>query len=153
MSRFRDEMRIGRAVLHQTMGDGAVVFSWPPEEGPLLDGDGNPILDGNGNPVIGPLPVDLTRIQVRVHEKFLSHGDLAGTSYHYAEVEDNSPVAVFWVEGDSGFTPIRGLYFLTEYGRGYRIDSVFPKDDQTQNAKVIELLPQDMIGWPVYTNA
>lgn len=153
MSRFRDEMRIGRAILHREMGDGALVFRWPPDEGPLFDGDGNPILDDEGDQVIGYLPVDTTRIQVRVHEKFIAHGDLAGTNYHYAEVEDNSPIAVFWIAGSSGFVPERGLYFVTEYGRGYRIDSTFPKDDQTQNAKVIELLPEDMIGWPVYTNA
>ena len=128
MGVFRDEMRKGRAVLHQTMGDGAIVFAMPLE------------MDGEGNPVV-------TRIKVRVHEKFLQTGDLRGTNFHYAEVEDESPIAVFWLDE---IKPFRGMLFLTEYGRGYRVDTTLPTDDQTQNAKVIELLPRDMIGWPEY---
>lgn len=134
MGVFRDEMRKGRAVLHQTMGDGAIVFDWPPQE------------DENGNPI----PPETTGIKVRVHEHYLPHGDLKGTNYHYAEVEDDSPTAVFWLNDPPGFAPEYGRYFLTEYGRGYKIDAVSPPDDQTQNAKVIELLASDMEGWPVY---
>ena len=134
MGIFRDEMRKGRAVLHRTMGDGAIIFAWPPEE------------DANGDPI----PPELIKIKVRVHEKYMTLGDLKGTNYHYAEVEDDSPIAVFWLDDPAGFKPERGMYFLTEYGRGYRIDSTFPPDDQTQNAKVIELFQLDMNGWPVY---
>lgn len=131
MSKFRDNMREARAVLHREMGDGAIIF----------DSD---------EMISSPNSFEILNIKVRVHEKFLQNGDLAGTNYHYAEVEDNSPVAVFWLNSPLGFVPKRGMYFLTEYNRGYRVDTVMPADDQTQNAKVIELLPSDMIGWPAY---
>lgn len=130
MSNFRNAMREARAVLHAEMGDGAIVF--------------------NAAEYAADPNSEIVAIKVRVHEKFLAEGDLAGTNYHYSEVEDNAPVAVFWLNSPAGFAPVRGMSFLTEYGRGYRIDSVFPPDDQTQNAKVIELLPADMIGWPIY---
>ena len=127
MSRFRNEMRIARAILHREMGDGAIIFAWP-----------------NANPV--PL-----RIQVRVHENYRALGDMAGTNFHYAEMQTNSPIAVFWLNSPDGFVPSRGMVFITEYGRGYRIETVMPPDDQTQNAEVVELLPSDMIGMPQYT--
>lgn len=127
MGNFRDQMRKGRAVIHQKMGDGAIIFAWPPEDGESVE--------------------ILASVNVRVHEKFLMEGDLKGTNYHYAEVEANAPVAVFWREE---FVPVRGLFFLTEYGRGYMIDHALDPDDQTQNAKVTELLDIDMVGWPEY---
>lgn len=131
MGKFRDEMRNGRAVLHQTMGDGAIIFAWPLQ------------LDELGNTI----PPDVFVIKVRVHEYFKAQGDLKGTNYHYSELEDGAPVAVFWLEEIS---PARGMVFVTEYGRAYRVDTTFPKDDQTQNAKVIELLARDMVGMPEY---
>ena len=151
MSRFRDEMRKGRAILHRDMGDRAIIFAWPVDDVQDTDDDGNPVFDDDGNPVMVPGQPDLIRIRVRVHEKFLENGDLKGTNYHYAEMEDNSPVAVFWLNVPDGFAPKRDMYFVSEYGRAYRIDSTFPKDDVTQNAKVIELLEKDKVGLPVYT--
>lgn len=126
MSFFRDEMRKARAVLHRDMGDGAVVFQWPVPQGSTLD---------------------LKRIKVRVHEKYLVQGDLEGAGYHAVELEDNAPVAVFWLEE---YRPVKGMCFLTEYGRGYIIETVKPEDDQTQNARVKELNERQMAGWPEY---
>lgn len=128
MSKFRDKMRKGRAVLHKYMGDGAIVFDWP-QTGPDFV---------------------VTNIQVRVHEKFLAQGDLAGTNAHYAEVEDSSPIGVFWLDQPAGFQPKRGKYLLTEYGRGYRIGTPMPVDDVTQNAELTPMLAKDMVGWPNY---
>lgn len=131
MGSFRDSMREARTILHQVMGDGAIVFDTAEIE-------------------TSPNSFEITKIKVRVHEKFVQNGDLAGTNFHYAELEDSSPIAVFWLNDPIGFAPKRGMSFLTEYGRGYRIDTVMPPDDQTQNAKVIEMLPSDMVNWPPY---
>ena len=136
MGKFREEMRKGRAILHQKMGDRANIFAYPFDE----DDDGNPVAP------------DISHIKVRVHEKFDALGDLKGTNYKYAEMEDNAPIAVFWLNIPTGFKPERGMAFVTEYGRVYIIDSTFPADDQTQNAKVNEVLGSRKAEFPEYEN-
>ncbi len=136
MSAFREEMRKGRAILHSRMGDRANIFAYPFDE----DDDGDPIAP------------EIAHIRVRVHEKFMALGDLKGTNYHYAEMEDNAPIAVFWLNTPPGFKPERGMAFVTEYGRVYKIDSTFPADDQTQNAKVVEVLGSAKDEFPEYEN-
>jgi len=128
MGIFYDKMLDARRAVHDTMSRPALCsmdFS-------LAESDPD---------YVAPLP-----ITVRVHDKFLKLGDLAGTNFHYAEVEDNSPRMIFLV---SEITPVRGLYVSLLPGVAYQVDHVEPQDNITITAKVVRLTPADAAGFPV----
>lgn len=83
----------------------------------------------------GDIPF-IRQITCRVHDKFLRVGDLAGTNFHYAEIEENSPRAIFMrAEIDK---PKRGYILATLRGY-YRIDSIQPPDGITVTANLVRL--------------
>lgn len=121
MSRFRDHIRQARRTLHEHMSVPALFFAWPSPE------------------VIKP-------VTVRVHDKFTYIGDLKGTNFHYAEIEDNSPRIVFMRSEVE--LPKRGMIITIEPGIGYSIDHVQPPDDISVTAKVVRLRAEEVATMP-----
>lgn len=124
VGKFREKLRSGRRVLHDRMGDPALYFA-PPYVG--------------GDTVVTP-------ITVRVHEHFGLLGDLKGTNFNYAEVEDQSPRIVFMRDE---ITPVRNMVVSVAPGQAYRVDTVSPPNDITVTARVVRLMKEDAEGLPV----
>src|SRR5690606_35034308 len=93
---------------------------------------------------VGPI----AEITVRVHDKFLRVGDLAGTNFHYAEVEENAPRAIFM---RAIIEPRRGYYLSTREGV-YHIESLQPPDDISVTANLSRLTEKEAAkqGHPTY---
>jgi hypothetical protein len=89
-------------------------------------------------PTVGEIPY-IRQITCRVHDKFLRVGDLAGTNFHYAEMEENSPRGIFM---RSEIEPKRGYIMATLRGY-YRIDSMLPSDGITVTANLVRLTNQN----------
>ena len=121
MGDFRDKKRRARSSLHERMSVPALYL-----------------------PMAGSKSQAL--ITVRVHDQWRALGDLKGTNFNYAEVEDISPRIVFLL---SELRPQRNGYVSVEPGLVYRIDVVLPDDDLTVTAKVVRLSAADAKGWPV----
>ena len=85
-------------------------------------------------------------ISVRVHEFWKALGDLKGTNFNYAEVEDISPRIVFLL---SEVAPKRGAIVSVAPGEAYRVDLVLPHDDITVTAKVVKYTAEEAKGFPV----
>lgn len=118
---FQDKIDRARQKLHDYMHIDALYYDSP-----------------NG----GDFPV-IRQITCRVHDKFLRVGDLAGTNFHYAEMEENSPRAIFM---RAEITPQRGFILATKRGY-YRIDSLLPPDGLTVTANLARLVnPADTNG-------
>lgn len=126
MGDFRTKIREARRSLHSYMSEAAIAYM----------------------PVTAPATPTLINVTVRIHEKFQALGDLKGTSFHYAEVEDNTPRIVFL---RSEITPQRNMIVSVEAGRAYRVDHVLPPDDITVTAKIVRLRAEDTVGLPVPT--
>lgn len=77
----------------------------------------------------------IRQITCRVHDKFLKVGDLAGTNFHYAEMEENSPRAIFM---RAEITPKKNMIMATKRGY-YRVDAVLPPDGITVTAHLARL--------------
>ena len=117
MGRFRNELRAARRVLHDYMADSALYFAWP---------------------FGATVP---RKITVRVHERYLPQGDLAGTNFHYAERRDDSPRAIFMLEE---IKPAKGFYIAVEStGVVYRLDASDPPDDLSQTFSLARLSPSE----------
>lgn len=84
-------------------------------------------------------------ITVRVHESWRALGDLKGTNFNYAEVEEITPRIVFLL---SELRPQRNAYVSVGPGEVYRIDVVLPDDDITVTAKVVKLSAAEAKGFP-----
>lgn len=121
MGEFRQLMRQARGDLHDTFSVPALYM-----------------------PVLGSKSQKL--ITVRVHEFWRALGDLKGTNFNYAEVEDISPRIVFLL---SEVQPQRGAIVSVEPGEAYRVDVVLPHDDITVTAKVVKLSAAETKGFPV----
>lgn len=124
MRRFRDHMRIGNRKLHEHMSFRALCFM-------------PPFVDGT---------TEVTEIDVRKHDKFVQLGDLKGTNFNYAEIEDNSPRLVF---ERSQIEPVRNHIVSVAVGEAYRVDTVLPPDDEFVTARVARLHPSEAAGLPV----
>jgi hypothetical protein len=124
MGVFRDQMRAGRAQLHEAMSEPALYFKPPYEEG----------------------VTEVLEITVRIHDKWRALGDLKGTNFNYAEIEAIVPQIIFW---RSEVTPARGYVVSVESGLAYRIDNVIPHDDLTQTANVVRLQANETTAFPV----
>lgn len=94
--------------------------------------------------VVGPI----AEISVRVHDKFLRVGDLAGTNFNYAETEENSPRGIFM---NAEMVPSTGYYLSTAEGI-YKVDSTMPPDDISTTANLTRITAEKLVaGHPVYT--
>lgn len=122
MGRFRQQVRDARRTLHDYMSVPALYFA---KNGPVRE------------------------ITVRVHDKFMALGDLKGTNFHYAEMEDDSPRLVFML---SEVEPSRGYYVSVEPGVAYFIDTPRVPDDITQTCRCQRLSDQEAEGLPVPGN-
>lgn len=123
MGRFRAKIREGRRALHEYMSVPALYFSWPN-------------------------PAEIREISVRVHDKRQALGDLKGTSFNYAEREDDSPRIVFMrSEVDR---PVRNMIVSIEPGVAYRLGVNEAPDDITITNKCTRLEPEDALapGFP-----
>lgn len=126
MGRFKGHMRDARAALHEFMSEPALYLKSP--------GDASPRL-----------------ITARIHDKWGALGDLKGTNFNYAEVEDVAPRIIFWVSElySQGIELTRGAFVTVERDRVYRVDNILPRDDQTVTATVVRLGKSEAAGFPV----
>ena len=124
MSHFHRHLSRGRRALHDRMGVPALYFALP-----YVDG------------------VSAVRsISVRVHDQFTQLGDLKGTNFNYAEIEDNSPRIVFW---RTFIEPQRNFIVSLDVDHIYRIDTVLPPDGDTITARVALMFKSETAGLPV----
>ena len=65
-------------------------------------------------------------VRIRVWPEFKMLGDMKGTSFEYAEIEENSPLILVMKED---LVPKRGMVFCVEPGEAYRVDHRKPLDD------------------------
>lgn len=121
MGGFREEMREARGLVHDYMAVPALCFMDPAELSPQA-------------------------VSVRVHEKWMALGDLKGTNFNYAEIEDIAPRMIFW---RAQITPKRGMIVSVEAGVAFTVDNVLPPDDLTVTASVTRLLPDKTRGFPL----
>ena len=121
MGDYRARMRQGRAQLHERMSVPALYL-----------------------PIAGSR--SQTLINVRVHEFWKALGDLKGTNFNYAEVEDIAPRLVFLL---SEIQPKRNAIVSVAPGEAYRVDLVLPPDDITVIAKVIKFSAEEAKSFPV----
>ena len=96
------------------------------------------VTDVDGNP---PWEID-----VRVHTKNTTVGDVAGTSYRFAEQIDDVEKLVFLNEQ---VKPQRKAVVSISADEAYVIDTTEPPDDITTKANVIRLSGSDLDGLPV----
>ncbi|MFC3724401.1 hypothetical protein [Neoaquamicrobium sediminum] len=94
--------------------------------------------------VPGDTPV--TEISVRVHDTPIVLGDLKGTNFNYAEIEDNSPRIIFL---RSEVEPARGMIVSVEPGVAYRVDTNRAPNDITTTSRVVRLTKDEAAGLPV----
>ena len=128
MKAWRDHLRQGRRVIHQTMGVPAIL---------LLARGGTP------HPVTirGP------------HTKRpLSIGDLAGGGEGWAERESTQPRILLW-RAELPFAPRNGCIISVEAGEAYRVETVEAPQDQTIYVNVVQLTLAETAGLPVPANS
>lgn len=75
-------------------------------------------------------------ISVRVHNKNVTAGDLAGTSLGYAEVREDNPQIVFDL---LEYAPLREDVVILTATEGYRVQVVDPADGEFQVASVLRM--------------
>lgn len=80
-------------------------------------------------------------VSVRVHYDFRALGDLAGTSYNFADRQETMPKIVFLA---AEVAPVRGAIVSVEAGEAYRVDNVLPKDDLTITAEVLRMTASEI---------
>lgn len=85
-------------------------------------------------------------IRVLVTDRFQALGDLKGTNFNYAEIEDNTPRIEFLVDE---IEPVRGAYVSIERGVAYQIDSVLAPEDITVTANVVRLDANKVRNFPL----
>lgn len=122
--RFHQKLRRARRQLHDHMSVDALYFAHPY--------------------VAGETPV--LPITVRVHDTPVVLGDLKGTNFNYAEMEDNAPRIVFMRDE---IEPVRGMVVSVEPGVAYRIDTVRAPNDITVTARVARLRVAETTSLPV----
>lgn len=126
MSLFRDHIRRARRQLHEHLHEPALYLpSWP--------------YAGAGE--LPALP-----ITVRVHENGIRLGDLKGTNFNYAEIEDDSPRIIFMLDE---IDPARGAIISVEPGRAYRLDAREAPNDISVAFSAHRLNEREREGLPV----
>lgn len=124
VGQFRQHMRKARGKLHGYMSVPALYFALPYVAGDTV----------------------VKEITVRVHDKFIAFGDLKGTTFNYAEMEDNSPRVIFM---RSEVEPARNHVVSVEAGVALRVDSLMAPDDITVTARCARLHASEAAGLPV----
>lgn len=76
------------------------------------------------------------RVNVRVHTKFKALGDMAGTNYDFASVEEATPKIVFWM--DELLPDYQGIVAVGP-SEAYAVGKLDPTDYPTQTADVTRL--------------
>lgn len=110
---FRDLKKKARADLHERMKVPAFYYA-------------------TGN--IAQAPV---LIHVRVHTKLnREQGDLKGTSFSYAEVEEHIPALLFWLDECK---PKAKAVVMISADEGYRVDHLRQPDILSQIGEVVQL--------------
>lgn len=97
-------------------------------------------------PPYDPVLTLVTPVTVRVHDHMQALGDLKGTNFNYAEVEDDSPKIVFLREE---IVPKRGMMISVSPGVAYNIDTVKPPNGITVTANVSRVTEKEATGFPV----
>jgi hypothetical protein len=98
---------------------------------------------------IVPVTSAIVPCYVRIHSQWKALGDVAGTSFAYAEREERVPEIIFMREQ---ITPMRGGIVSVEPGEAYCVDHVLASDDLTVTARVTVVRPEDAVGYPVPDN-
>ena len=124
MSFWRDQKKVARRVVHDTMQIAALYLAYVPLDGASPD----------------PLPVD-----VRLHTEFKALGDQAGTSFQFAERHETVPKIIFL---RSQITPVRGAVVSVALGEAYEIDNVMPPSEEYITVEVTRLAVGKTIGLP-----
>jgi hypothetical protein len=83
-------------------------------------------------------------IHVRVHTKWVAHGDLKGTNLNYAESEDAAPRIVF--DRDDVANPPRNGFVVISATEGYRIGQTEPPDGFTITAECARMTATELAG-------
>ncbi len=86
-------------------------------------------------------------IHVRVHTTWGQVGDVKGTSYAYAELQDTKPKLIFLVAEVP--EPYNGAIISIAPGEAYRIDNVLPPENITVAAEVHRVSASTAAGLPV----
>lgn len=86
-----------------------------------------------------------TEINVRVHSKWEALGDMAGTSFEYAERREEVPKIVFDLRE---VTPQRNAVVVVSETEGYAVDHYDPSDDFTTTAAVKRLSNSEVANYP-----
>ena len=77
----------------------------------------------------------------RILSSFKALGDMAGTSYDYAEIEAMTPKVIFWLS--DGPRPQRNALVLVSENEGYALGALDPVDGLTQTADAVPLSPAE----------
>lgn len=87
-------------------------------------------------------------VYVRVGEKAVKTGDLAGTNLSYAETHENRTHVIFDREAlaDLGITPRRLDMVVKSATEGYVIDTVLPPDGMTVTCEVTRMSAGEFTG-------
>lgn len=86
-------------------------------------------------------------VNVRIHNKKATHGEVAGTSFKYAEQHEFVPQAIFLVSEVP--EPKRNAIISVSPEEAYRIDNVEPIDGITVTVQIVPLHSEDREGLPV----
>ena len=156
MGVFRHHMRKGRAALHERMSVPAFAFYEAPVIPEGIAASFDLMLSAFSSEPVPEAPISnpfFGRFTIRPHEKWGLHGDLKGTNFHYAEVEEVMPKLILWRSEwqefmDAGY-PFRNLILSVEPGIAYQIDSAKPHDDLTITVNALRMEPKKTVGFPV----
>lgn len=85
-------------------------------------------------------------IKVLITDRFQALGDLKGTNFNYAEIEDNTPRIEFLTDE---IEPAKSAYVSVERGVAYQIDTVLPPEDITVTANVVRMRADKARNFPV----
>lgn len=86
------------------------------------------------------------KIKVIVTDRFTAAGDMKGTSFNYAEIEEVAPTIEFL---RSEVEPARNAYVSITKDLGYRIDVSKPSEEITVTAKAVRLRPEELRNFPI----
>lgn len=124
MAGFRAIRDKARAALHEALQVPALYLpvGWTPDDDHLL-------------------------VNVRVHTSFNALGEVAGTSFRYAERQEVTPKIVF-LRTQVALPQVNAIVSVAE-GEAYRVTNSMPPDNATIMAEVIPLSAAQANGLPI----
>lgn len=69
-------------------------------------------------------------------------GDLKGTNFNYAEIEESTPAIVVW--RDDGNLPAQRSIYIFEDGEGFRVNHANPAHHETITYEVARMNPAEI---------